>query len=78
MEKEKEFILGQPSWEQREEWHADSSIGELSTVEDFADILNDDSIEIELVESVAEIMERLDRGKVDLKFIKKSQLERWT
>ena len=77
MEKEKEFRL-QPSCEQREEWHEDSSIGELSTVEDFADILNDDSIEIELVESVAEGMERLDRGKVDLKFLKKSQVERWT
>ena len=77
MEKEKEFRL-QPGCEQREEWHEDSSIGELSTVEDFADILNDDSIEIELVESVAEVMERLDRGKVDLKFLKKSQVERWT
>ena len=75
---EKEFRLGQPSWEQREEWHADSSIGELSTVAEFTDILNDDSIEIELVETVAEVMERLDRGKVDLKFLKKSQVERWT
>jgi len=77
MEKEKEFRL-QPSCEQREEWHEDSSIGELSTVEDFADILNDDSIEIELVGSVAEVMEQLDRGKISFNFLKKSQVERWT
>ena len=70
---EKEFRL-QPS----EECHDDSSIGELSTVAEFTDILNDDSIEIELVETVAEVMERLDRGKIDLKFIEKSQVERWT
>ena len=76
MEKEKEFRL-QPSCEQREEWHEDSSIGELSTVEDFADILNDDSIEIELVGSVAEVMEQLDRGKISFNFLKKSQVERW-
>ncbi len=78
MEKEKEFRL-QPSCEQREEWHDESSIGELSTVDGFEDLLNEDgSIEIELVESVAEIMERLDRGKTDLNFLKKSQVKRWT
>ena len=70
---EKEFRL-QPS----EECHDDSSIGELSTVEDFAGILNDDSIEIELVGSVAEVMEQLDRGKISFNFLKKSQVERWT
>ena len=69
MEKEKEFRL-QPSCEQREEWHDESSIGELSTVDGFEDLINDDSIEIELVGSVAEVMERLDRGKTDLNFLK--------
>jgi len=77
MEKEKEFRL-QPSCEQREEWHDESSIGELSTVDGFEDLLNDDSIEIELVGSVAEVMERLDRGKTNFNFLKKSQVERWT
>tara|TARA_R100000908_G_C3711823_1_gene118166 strand:- start:486 stop:758 length:273 start_codon:yes stop_codon:yes gene_type:complete len=85
--KETTFLLSIPV-EQAESWHGSSedSIGELSTIhDDLADELSDGSIEIEIIESVAEhaaevidqVMAELGGTEVE-DFFKNHDVKRWT